>query len=143
MAANTSPIYSKIGDIQWGAVLTTANTALDGTGTVSTIFTADATNGGRVEKVRIRHLGTNVTTVLRIFINNGSTNTTATNNALWTEITIASNTLSQVAASTNYELPSGTDPSFPLVLPIGYKLLATIGTTVAAGLAVIAAGGKY
>jgi hypothetical protein len=41
MAANTIPIYSKAGQIKYGT-LTTANTAMDGTGTVLTIFTAGA-----------------------------------------------------------------------------------------------------
>src|SRR4051812_17212374 len=97
MAVNITPIYSKVGDIQWATILT-ANTAKDGTGTVVTIFVADATNGGRVERVRARALGTNVATVLRIFINNGSTNATAANNTLWAEATLPATTLSEVGA---------------------------------------------
>lgn len=142
MAANTSPIYSKAPDVQWGTVAT-ANTAKDGTGTVVTIFTADATNGGRVEKIRFRALGTNVATVARIFINNGSTNATAANNTLFAELTLAATTLSEVASQPNADLSSVTDAGFPLVLPLGYKLNVTIGTTVAAGYAVSVCGGKY
>lgn len=142
MAANTTPIFSKVGDTQWITVAT-ANTALDGTGTVALVFTADATNGGRVERLRIRHLGTNIATVLRIFINNGSTNATATNNSLLTELTIPANTLSQIAASTCFDIPNSLDLAFPLVLPPGYKLNATVGTTIAAGVAITAIGGKY
>ncbi len=136
MAANTAPIYSRLGDIQWGTVAT-ANTAKDGTGTVVTVFTSDATNGGRVDKLKIRAAGTNVATVLRVFINNGSTNATAGNNTLYTEMTIAATTLSEVAAQADNEI------SLQIALPSGYKLNVTIGTTVAAGLAVTAVGGKY
>lgn len=136
MAANTAPIYSIAPIVTWGTVAT-ANTAKDGTGTVVTVFTADATNGGRVEKLKVRAAGTNVATVLRVFINNGSTNATAANNTLYTESPIAATTLSEVAALADTEI------SLQLALPAGYKLNITIGTTVAAGLAVTAVGGKY
>lgn len=139
MAANTAPIYSKVGDIQW-ATLATANTAKDGTGTVGTVFTADATNGGRIERITVRALGTNVATVLRLFVNNGSTNATAGNNTLVAEITLAATTLSEVAALID---PAVGVVDFPLVLPPGYKLNATIGTTIAAGVQVTGIGGKY
>jgi hypothetical protein len=146
MAANTAPIYSKVGDIQWGSTdgnggsagpLKTANTAKDGTGTVLTVFTADATNGGRVEKVRFRAAGTNVATSARVFINNGSANSTLANNVLWDEITLPATTLSEVAALTNQELTLG------IALPPGYKINVTIGTTVSAGYFVSVIGGKY
>lgn len=140
MAANTTPIYSKVGDIQWGTLLATANTAKDGTGTVATIFTADPTNGGRVERIKVRAAGTNVATVLRIFINNGSTNATPANNSLFAEITCPATTLSEVAALLD---PSVGITDFPLVLPPGYKLNCTIGTTVAAGVSITAIAGKY
>jgi len=147
MAANTNPIYSKVGDVQWGTV-TTANTAKDGTGTVVTIFVADATNGGRVEKIRARPTGTNTASVLRVFINNGSSNATPANNTLFAEVSLPSTTLSEVAALALVEIPNNnaTSPDttgFPIVLPAGYKLNITIGTTVAAGWAVTAVGGKY
>lgn len=146
MAGNTSQIFSAVGDIKWGTI-TTANTAKDGTGAVVTIFTADGTNGGRVERVRFRSLGTNIATVARIFINNGSTNATAANNTLWAEVTLPATTLSEVAALALVEIPNAaTVPDgtgFPLVLPPGYNLNVTLGTTVAAGYSVTAPGGKY
>ena len=136
MAANNSPIFPKIGKTLWGTVAT-ANTALDGTGTVVTIFTADATNGSRVDLIRVMHAGTNIATVLRIFINNGSTNATAGNNTLYKEVSVAANTISQTAASVDMEIP------MDLALPAGYKINVTVGTTIAAGLAVSAQGGDY
>lgn len=154
MAANTQPIYSKAGDIQWATIPSGAgsvNTAKDGTGTLATnvfaVFAADATNGGRVERIRFRALGTNVATVARVFINNGLTNATAANNTLWAEITLGATTLSEVAALLTYELPNANSvpdtSAFPIALPPGYRLLVTIGTQVAAGFSVTAIGGKY
>lgn len=138
MAANTAPIFSLLGDIQWGTTtIATANTAKDGTGTVLNVFTADATNGGFVQRIRFRPAGTNIATVARVFINNGSTNATAANNILFDEITLAASTLSETSALATYELPLN------FALPPGYKLNVTVGTTIAAGYYVSVIGGKY
>lgn len=138
MPANVTPIYSGSADLDWGATaLTTANTAKDGTGTVLTVFTADATNGGYVHSIRFRPAGTNIATVARVFWNNGSTNATAANNILRDEITLAATTLSEVAALALYEIPLG------YAMQPGYKLNVTLGTTVAAGYYVSVVGGSY
>jgi hypothetical protein len=136
MPANTSPIFALTPIASVNALLTTANTALDGTGTVLTIATG-GTNGTRIDQVKVRNTGTSVATVIRLFLNNGSSNATAANNTLFFEATIAANTISQVAASTDYSL------LLNISLPATYKINATIGTTVAAGLAVSAIGGDY
>ena len=137
MAVNTSPIFSKRGDIQWSPTsLTAANTAKDGTGTVSTVFTAGA-DGAFVQRLVARSLGTNVATVLRVFANNGGVNSAPANNSLIAEMTLPATTLSEVAAQPPYELPL----SFPL--PAGFKLLCTIGTAVAAGYELTVFGGSY
>ena len=135
MAANTAPIFCYVPRIEWGTI-TTANTAKDGTGAVVTVFTSQA-NGSRIEKIKARALGTNVATVLRIFINNGSTNGTAANNSLYMEWTLPATTLSEVAALTDQEI------YLNLPLPVGYKINVTIGTTVAAGYAITGVGGDY
>ncbi len=137
MAANTQPIFSIAGDVEWGATaITTANTAKDGTGTVLTVFTANV-DGGFVQRIRFRSAGTNIATVARVFINNGSSNATPANNILYDEITLAATTLSEVAAQPVYELPLN------FALPAGYVLNVTLGTTVAAGYYVSVIGGKY
>lgn len=137
MAANTTPIFLKQPNVQYVSTGVNANTALDGTGTVATVFTADATNGSKIENVSLYHLGTNVATVVRFFVNNGSSNTTATNNALVYEVTMAASTLSQTAASVPINIPIN------LYLKPGYKLNVTIGTAIAAGIMVFAQGGDY
>jgi hypothetical protein len=137
VAANTTPIFARQPSIQYVSTGVNANTALDGTGTIATVFTADATNGSRIEQVTLNHLGTNIATVVRFFVNNGSSNTTATNNALVYEVTMAANTLSQTAAS----VPVIWNAN--LLLKPGYKLNVTIGTAIAAGIMVAAQGGDY
>ncbi len=136
MAANTSPIFPNQPVVSWGTVAT-ANTAKDGTGTVVTVFTADATDGSLVASIIFRALGTNVDTVARVFVNNGATNATATNNSLIAEITLPATTLSETSALSHYELRIDRQ------LAAGYKLNVTIGTTVAAGYAVTAFGSGY
>lgn len=137
MPANVNPIFTAIADIQWSAPLSAANTARDGSGTVATVFTADATNGGYLTKLVARSLGTNVATVLRVFLNNGASNAAAANNSLFAEMTLPATTLSEVAALPSYELPLN------IALPPGYRILCTIGTAVAAGYSLTVAGGKY
>jgi hypothetical protein len=137
MPANTAPIFTLTPAIHWGVTITAANTTTDLTsGTIYDIFTG-GTEGSYVQKIRFRHVGTNVATVARVWINNGSVTTTAANNSLWDEITIAANTVSQVAASTNYELPLN------YALPSSYRIYVTIGTAVAAGLDITVIGGDY
>ncbi len=137
MAANTSPIFVKQVRQSYISTGLNANTALDGSGTVATVFTADATNGSKVETVTLQHLGTNIATVVRLFVNNGSTNATAANNALVQEFTMAACTLSQTAAS----VPMTWNAN--LYLPAGYKLNVTIGTAIASGVMVSAQGGDF
>lgn len=134
MAANTAPVFPLTPVVPVGQTLLTANTAKDGTGTVATLYTAGA-NGSKLNGVQIAYTGTSVATVLRLFINNGSSPTVPANNSLYQSITIPANTLSEVAAAAdiNYALS--------LTLPAGYKLMATIGTTIAAAIAVTASGG--
>ncbi len=136
MAANTIPIFPLSPKVSWATTLQTANTAKDGTGTVVTVVTAGA-DGARIDYLRVRATGTNTATVLRVFINNGADPTVATNNALFTEATIAATTLSEVAALAE------TTIALDLALPPGYKLTCTIGTTVAALLQVSCVYGDY
>lgn len=139
MPANIDPIYSKAPDIQWTTIPTgtTANTAGDGTGTVFTVFTADATNGGFVQSIRVKAQSTSAATVIRFFINNGSTNTTAANNSFIDEMTIPIITATSVAAVSVFELSVGR------ALPAGYKINCCYATSVTGAIALTAFAGKY
>jgi hypothetical protein len=134
---NTQPIYTASGDTQWTVSATTANTTKDlSAGTIFTAFTASNT-GGYVQRIRFKPLGTNIATVARVWINNGSANTTAANNTYWDDISLPSTTVSEVSAQPTFELPLN------IALPAGYKILVTLGTAVAAGYTITVIGGKY
>lgn len=139
MAANTAPIYSRLGSVQWAAKLTSAAADTDGTGANNAlVFTADATNGGMGVRIRCKAAGTNVASVLRVFINNGSTNGTATNNWYYDDIALPATTLSAVGQT-------GPTLDFALGFPFeaGQRVYVGLGTAVAAGWHVGTIGGKY
>lgn len=137
MPANTSPIFTLTPNVTVGNTITTANTAKDGTGTVVTVFTAGA-NGAKVDSVLARPTGAATATVLRVFLNNGSSNTTATNNSLIGELTLPTiGAVTEVAAQPTYELPINR------VIPAGYKINLTIGTTTATPYQVTAWGADF
>lgn len=72
MAANTSPIYTREGNITRAARLTTGAADYNGVSPLNKeVFMADATNGSFVSKIRFKALGTNAATVARIYLNNG------------------------------------------------------------------------
>lgn len=75
MPGNISPIYSRIGDIEGGVVLINAAGDFNGQNANNkVIFQADPTNGGFVQRLRFKAMGTNVATVARIYVNQGYTN---------------------------------------------------------------------
>jgi hypothetical protein len=72
MSGNISPIFSRAGDIQGGVVLTAAANDYVGQNiNTAVVFTADPMNGGYIQRLRFKSMGTNVATVCRIFVNNG------------------------------------------------------------------------
>ena len=75
--ANTDPIYSRAGAMGQSMILKAAATT-DYTGVspyTREVFASDATNGGFIQRIRFKALGTNAATVARIFINRGGSNT--------------------------------------------------------------------
>lgn len=131
MATNKSPIFVNTPQTAIALSGTAANTAMDGTGTVVTICTA-AADGSFLERIRVKPLGSNVTTVMRFFVNNGGATSTAANNALFEELNLPTTTASNSAAQPTY------DVFFGLKMKAGYKVTCTIGTAVAAGFALVA-----
>jgi hypothetical protein len=149
MPANNDPIYARQGDIQLaGSVIgPSANTVLDGTGAnITSVFQADAAEGSFVSKVILKAVASPAATVARLFIHTttgaftpGTTNTAA-NTTLIGEITLPAITVSQTAASPQFEIPVN------LPIPPGMRLLMTFGTSTGAagtGYAVTTVGGKY
>jgi hypothetical protein len=140
MAANTQPIFSIAGDAQWSiSAMTTANTTKDLTsGTIYLTYTAPS-DGGFIQRIRFRTLGSNSNaTVARVWINNGLTTGTAANNTLFDEITLISTTVSEVAAQATFELPCN------FALPATYRIYITLGTApTSAGWQSTVIAGKY
>jgi hypothetical protein len=96
MPANIDPIYTKNGEIS-SVLVTAANTSSAGGGTIGTdiflAFTADATNGSFVQRVRFIPVATAATsttaTVGRVFISSVTSGaTTSANTFLIGEITL-------------------------------------------------------
>jgi hypothetical protein len=137
MAANTDPIFPLTPKASF-ATLTAANTAKDGTGVTAQIVAAGA-NGAYVESIRCQPLGTNVASVLRIFLNNGGSSAVASNNSLWYEVALPVTTLTE----TNKMLATDILLTLNRAIPSGYKLLACLGTAVAAGWQVTGNSGDY
>jgi hypothetical protein len=142
--ANKTPIYSIGGDNSVDSSTTMAPTfttqAADYTGATAThnklVFTAGA-NGSFVQRLRFKAIGTNTASVARIFINNGSSNTTATNNVFYGEISLPATTAIATAATVEIDYPMN------FALTPNFRIYVGLGTTVAAGWVCFAVGGEY
>ena len=137
MAANTSPIFSRSGSIGQGVNITLAQNTYDGAGANDTLIYTAGSNGNFIQRIRMKARGTNVATVARIYINNGSTNGTASNNSFYGEISLPATTASATAATVTIDVPLN------LALPPGYEVYVGLGTAVAAGWSVVGIGGAY
>jgi hypothetical protein len=100
------------------------------------MYTADATNGGYVKKIRIKAKGTNAATVMRFYVNSGST-ASSTNYSLYGEISLQATTTSMTAAQPDIEY------AMDLPMPAAYRLYVGIATSGAAGWQVTPVGGNY
>ena len=121
-----------------GPILTLAANDYDGAGANNALLFTAGSSGSFIQKFRLKALGTNVATVLRVFLNNGLTNGTAANNAFFDEIPLPATTASS---------SSSTSPPIELVvniaLPAGFRVYAGLGTAVASGWQVTPIGGDY
>lgn len=135
---NFAPIFTKVARAAW-ATLTAANIAKDGTGTTALVMTADAVEGGNLGTLIAEPLGTNVATVLRVFLNNGSAPGTAANNTLIGQIALPATTLSETTTATM----QGVERVFNRAIPPGYKVYVCLATAVAAGWQISTASGDY
>ena len=135
---NFAPIFTRVARAAW-ANLTAANTAKDGTGTTALVMTADATEGGNLGILVCEPLGTNVATVLRVFLNNGSIPGTAANNTLIGQISLPATTLSETTTATM----QAVERIFNRPVPPGYRIYACLSTAVAAGWQITSVSGDY
>lgn len=144
MAANTQPIYTLSPDVSVNGTTTMATTMTTATGDYTgvsanhvQVFTADATNGGYITKLRLQATGSNTASVARIYLNNGSTHTSATNNTFYGQVSLPSTTAINTAATVEIDYPMG------FAINAGFTIWVGLGTTVAAGWVCTCIGGKY
>jgi hypothetical protein len=142
---NIDPIFTKTGNVSanngttMNQGITAAANDFTGAGANNSLcFTADSTNGSFLQKLRLRALGTNVASVLRIFLNNGSANTSATNNTMLGEIPLPATTSNATGAT-------GPDLDYPInmIIPAGFRIYVGLGTAVAAGWSVVPVASNY
>lgn len=143
MAANQQPIFTKKGNLTANGGTTMVPAMLTATGDYTgasanhvLAHTAGA-DGSYVKSVKFKALGTNVASVARIYLNNGSTNVTATNNQFIGEVSLPATTAINTAATAEPEYP------LELMIPPGFRLYIGLGTTVAAGWNPTVKGGDY
>lgn len=150
MPANTSPIFTVSGDISWSPNFITTANIVSGTGasgydgTSSVLIHTAGVNGSFVQKIVCEsgNGGDNTACVLRIFINNGGVNSTASNNTLYYQYALPATSRSDVVATAHIEIP------LALQLPPSYCLYAilsgTAGTTIlTGGWKIICIAGEY
>lgn len=128
MAGNQIPIYSRVG--AYGQVRVTAALAnSDGTGTVGTniflAFTADATNGSFVQRVRWNPVSnsagvTTTATVGRVYISSSNTTANTLNTALFQEVALPSVVVSNSSVA-SYPI----DVPINMALPPSYAILVS------------------
>lgn len=132
----TAPRYTATGEnssnASTGMAPTLTTAAADYTGISANnkvVFTAAAT-GSRLVGLKFTAIGGNTQSVARIYTNNGTDHTTATNNSLVGSLTLpgtsASNTVAEASAS--YYFEGGA-----LDLDVNFTVWVGLATTVAAG----------
>lgn len=142
MAKTPTPIFPQTPNSGvLNTLLTTAMTntkafdATDTAGTALALAYSAGVNGSRVDQCKIRYTSTNGATasgttnatVIRLFQNNGTDNTVATNNKFIGEIAIPAQTVTALATGTMPEFTYTLD----LDVPSDHKIYA--GSTVAVG----------
>jgi hypothetical protein len=144
MPANVDPIYSKLGDVSNNATTGMNQLVLNGStdytgidADTSLIFTADAANGGYVQRIRFKAGGTNTASVARIYINNGAAATTATNNVFYGEVSLPATTAIATAATVEIDYPMN------FAINPGFRIYFALATAVAAGWVATVIAGKY
>ena len=138
MTANFQPIFVLTPNAVISASVTGANTATDGTGTTTLVFTGGA-NGSWLNGIVFKALGTNSATVARVFLNNGALPSTASNNSLQGELSMAATTASNsVAIGPDFYLPLNVK-----FIPNGYRVYVCYGTAPSGGLIATPNGGDF
>lgn len=112
-----------------------ANTNRDGTGTITTIFSAGA-NGSRIDAIDLKAVGTTTAGMIRLFIHDGA------DARLLTEVPVTAITPSATLPSWEAQLNTNSmSQVLPIILPTNYSLRAS--TEKAETFNIIAQGGDF
>lgn len=134
VSANSGPF----GQAAFGVAITTATADFTGiSANHQEVFRADENNGGFVQRIRFKALGTNIASVARIYINNGGLQTLAVNNVFYGEQALPGTTLNNAGATVDIDYPMN------IAINPGFRIFVGLGTTVAAGWRPQAIGGRY
>lgn len=143
MPANNQPIYTLTPDttVDNSTSMPQGKTAAaadyDGTGANNFLMHTAGANGSYVRSIIAKAKGTNVATVLRLYINNGSTNGTATNNGFFMEVSLPATTASATSGTAEVEVP------VEFALKATHRIYGGLGTAVAAGWVFTVIAGQY
>ena len=143
MVANTSPIFTEKADVSINngttlpSPITTATGDYTGVSPNHQLVHTAGADGSYVRRLQFKALGTNVASVARVYLNNGSDPTVAANNVLFDEVSLPVTTASNVAATSTIVLP------MEMAINPAFRIYVGLGTTVAAGWDVTAVGGQY
>ncbi len=136
MARNTSPSFTLVAKNSFAKV-TAADALMDGTDAdVQLLFTAHATDGSYINRIVAQPISTSgsVTTSvanLRIYLNNGSTVGTASNNQLIQEFQLSATTVNV----------TGTTASISYTIPLNFQMQA--GYRIYCGVTAMAANSQW
>ncbi len=143
MPANTAPIYTLTPDTTTDnstgmpQAKTAAAADYTGAGANNFLMHTAGPNGSFIRSIVAKAIGTNVASVLRVYVNNGSTNGTAANNGFVAEINLPATTASATAATTELEFP------MEFAIKGAHRLYGGLGTAVAAGWVFTVLAGQY
>jgi hypothetical protein len=132
----STPLFSGTPKVTWTGNLTSGTNTYDGTSGTTLACTAGS-SGTFVRSIECEAAGTNVAPVVRVFVNNGSTTGTASNNALIYQMSLPATTASSSAATSHVTIPLN------FMLQASYKLYIVIATTVSAGWQFTTYSGDY
>lgn len=136
MTASTSPIFTNVPQMSWTGNLISGTNTYDGTSGATLLMTAGA-NGSYLRSIFCEAAGSNVVTVVRVFVNNGSSVGSAGNNALIYQQTLPATTAIATAATTHIEIPLN------ITLKASYSVYVVMATSVSAGWQFTALSGDY
>lgn len=143
MAANLAPVYTKKGNLTANGGTTMVSGMVTATGDYTGVsanhvlaHTAGA-DGSFIKKIKFIATGTNTASVARIYLNNGSSNTTAANNMLIGQLSLPGTTAINTAATVEPEYV------MEMMIPPTFRIYIGLGTTVAASWVPCCVAGDY